>query len=111
MDQTALSFIALMVAGFIVTVIVARTASVERNARRLSRLESKVDALLQHHGVVFDPYSTVPPPVVDALRQGDTIQAIKAYRRATGAGLKEARDYVEEARRRASPRVSSAPSP
>jgi ribosomal protein L7/L12 len=43
--------------------------------------------------------------VIDALRQGKKIDAIKAYRVATGAGLREAREYVEELQRRATPRV------
>jgi ribosomal protein L7/L12 len=39
------------------------------------------------------------------LRRGKTIEAIKEYRAATGVGLKEAKDYVDELRRRASPSV------
>ena len=62
-----------------------------------------MNALLKHEGIRFDPYSDVPPPVVDALRRGRKIEAIKEYRAATGAGLQEAKDYVEELDRRAIP--------
>ena len=63
-------------------------------------MEAKLDALMKHEGIRFDPYSDVPPPVVDALRRGKKIAAIKHYRGATGAGLKEAKEFVEELQRR-----------
>jgi ribosomal protein L7/L12 len=67
----------------------------------LSRLEAKIDLLLAHAGLEYDPYANLPASVAEAVRGGDKIAAIKAYREATGAGLKEAKDFVEEARRRA----------
>lgn len=43
----------------------------------------------------------VPPPdVVTALAEGRTIDAIKAYRNATGCGLKEAKEVCDELVRR-----------
>jgi hypothetical protein len=39
--------------------------------------------------------SGVPSGVLDALRQGNKIEAIKLYRKQTGLGLKEAKDAVE----------------
>ena len=35
------------------------------------------------------------PEILEALRQGNKILAIKRYRQLTGAGLKEAKDAVE----------------
>lgn len=67
-----------------------------RRSRSVSRLEAKLDALLKHHGVRFDPFADVPPPVLEALRRGKKIEAIREYRAATGVDLKEAKDYVEE---------------
>jgi Ribosomal protein L7/L12 C-terminal domain len=78
-----------------------RLATLERRVAALSRLDAKLDALLRHSGVVFEPYESVPPGVVDALRRGEKIKAIKQYREATGAGLKDAKDFVEEVQRRA----------
>lgn len=95
----------LLISAIIVAAIVVRIASVERRLRALSRLEAKLDALLKHHGIRFDPYADVPPPVLEALRRGKKIDAIKEYRAATGAGLQEAKDFVEEVQRRASPKV------
>jgi hypothetical protein len=88
-----------------VAVIGAHIASVEQRLRALSRIDGKLDALLKHQGIRFDPYGDAPPAVLDALRRGKTIEAIKAYRAATGVDLKEAKEYVDEVRRRASPNL------
>lgn len=103
----------LLLPGILIAVIAAvaaaavgmRVASMERRLRALSRLEGKLDALLKHQGIRFDPYGEVPHAVLDALRRGKKIEAIKEYRAATGAGLEEAKEYVEEVQRRASPKV------
>ena len=95
----------LLIVAAALAVIGTRVVALDRRLRALSRLEGKLDALLKHQGIRFDPYSEVPPPVLDALRRGKKIEAIKAYRAATGAGLQEAKDVVEEVQRRASSRV------
>jgi hypothetical protein len=73
----------------------------KKRSAALVRLESKLDLLLSHAGLHFDPFANVPPSVAEALRRGEKIQAIKCYREATGVGLKEAKDFVEEIQRRA----------
>lgn len=48
-----------------------------------------------------DPWSVPPwPQIVDLLRRGKKIEAIKVHREQTGSGLKEAKDVVEEVERR-----------
>jgi hypothetical protein len=91
--------IGLLVGGS-VFVILTRLATLERRLARLSRLDAKVDALLEASGVSFDAMRDVPLGVREALEQGETILAIKRFREATGAGLKEAKDFVDEVRRR-----------
>ena len=93
----------LTAAAFVLAALGARVASLEQRLRALSRVEAKLDALLKHQGVRFDPSGDVPAPVLDALRRGTTIEAIKLYRAATGGDLKGAKDYVDELQRRASP--------
>ena len=95
----------ILIAGFIATAMVARMSSGRSDLPALSRLEAKLDVLLKHAGIQFDPYADAPQPVIDALRRGKKIEAIKEYRTATGAGLHEAKDYVEELQRRAAPRA------
>jgi hypothetical protein len=72
----------------------------DRRTAALWQIEAKVDLLLSHAGIEFDPYKTLPRQVADAIRRGEKILAIKAWREITGAGLKEAKDFVEEAQRR-----------
>lgn len=93
-----------VVAGVVAAGIILRLASREPHSRALSRVEGKLDALLKHQGIQFDPYSDLPAPVLDALRRGKKIEAIKEYRAATGAGLKDAKEFVEELQRRADAR-------
>jgi ribosomal protein L7/L12 len=94
----------LLVGGLFAAVIVAatswRVSAIEKRLDALSRLDAKVDALLAHAGIRFDPYAEVPAPVVAALERGEKIEAIRQYRAATGAGLKEAKEFVEEIQRR-----------
>ncbi|MBM4016625.1 MAG: hypothetical protein FJ293_16910 [Planctomycetes bacterium] len=45
------------------------------------------------------PPAEIPPGVADALARGEKIAAIAAYRKATGAGLKDAKDVVDELER------------
>ena len=61
--------------------------------RRLGRLERKVDLILSH--LAIDPNQGVDEKVMELMKAGKKIQAIKLYRQQTGCGLKEAKDYVE----------------
>jgi hypothetical protein len=88
---------------------------------RIADLERKVDYLIRYLGIdpVHIESGVMPPgffggppagfdvapaderadaglgPVYDAIRAGNKIKAIKLYRTATGAGLKEAKAAVE----------------
>ena len=86
--------------GIGLAIVLIRLSALERRLNRLSRLDAKVDALLRHAGVDFDPFRDVPADVQEALARGETIQAIKRLRQATGIGLKEAKEFVDEVRRR-----------
>ena len=79
--------------------------NIEELQRQVSRQGALIDALYRHLGIgqldaagllTGEPY----PDVVDAIRAGNLIQAIKSYREHTGVGLKEAKDAVEEIARR-----------
>jgi len=67
---------------------------VSRQDKRMARVEHKLDLVLDHLGLrEREPWSDE----VDALlRAGKKIQAIKVYREATGAGLKEAKEAVDK---------------
>jgi ribosomal protein L7/L12 len=71
-------------------------AQLRKRLAALSRVEAKLDLVLEHAGLKYVPYANLPAPVINALQKGNKIQAIKFYREATGAGLKEAKDLIEE---------------
>jgi len=83
----------LVVALFLVVLGSSWTAAGSNNARRLGRLERKVDQILRQMGL--DPNQEVNLEILELMKAGHKIQAIKLYREQTGVGLKEAKDYVE----------------
>ena len=81
----------------LILVMLSRLSTLEK---RLRSLNGKLDALLKHSEVEYNPYGDLPAEVIKALKRGEKIQAIKHYRDATGAGLKEAKEFIEEVQRR-----------
>jgi hypothetical protein len=75
-------------------------ADMRRRLATLSRIEGKLDLLLQHANLNYDPYTGVPANVVEAVTAGEKIQAIKLYRQTAGVGLKEAKDFIEALQRK-----------
>lgn len=71
-------------------------AEIERLKKRVEALETRVDNLMRNAGYdVRRPSSEASDEVMELLLTGNKIGAIKAYRRETGASLKDARDFVE----------------
>jgi hypothetical protein len=100
MIEGGLTLILIVLSGAFVF-LKLQVAAIERKLDRLSRLEAKVDALLEHDGVTFNPFQKVPPGVEEALRAGRMIDAIKQYREATGADLAVAKRVIDELQQRA----------
>jgi ribosomal protein L7/L12 len=98
MDQLAVALSGLCIT--LLLIVVARLARLQRQSAALTRVEGKLDRLLADAGLTFDPYANVPPEVAEAIQRGEKILAIKLYREATGVGLKEAKEYVEEVQRK-----------
>lgn len=100
-EQSALISTLILFAAIIVAWLSARLIRIEqRIANKLSRVDAKLDLLLSHSGLAYDPCKNLPRAVVAALQDGRKIEAIKCYREATGVGLKEAKDVIEEVQRR-----------
>lgn len=78
----------------------ARLSKIERRISNLSSIDAKLDLLLKHSGLQYDPYKNLPSSVVEAVAKGNKIEAIKPYRDVTAVGLKEAKDFIEEVQRR-----------
>jgi ribosomal protein L7/L12 len=84
----AVAIVALALA--LVLVNAGRASASGRERRRLARIERQVQLIMDHLGVVESL-----PNVVAELDRGRRVQAIKAYREATGAGLGEAKAAVD----------------
>ncbi|MFG1646993.1 ribosomal protein L7/L12 [Amycolatopsis sp. NPDC049252] len=97
MDYTLLAVVVLVAA--VALGASANDRRVNRLERRLARMELKLDAIAGHLGVAAaeaaQPQLADLPEVRKYLMEGKKIQAIKAYRESTGAGLKDAKDAVE----------------
>ena len=93
--------VALFAAAFVV-VILCRLSALEKRVATISHIDGKLDALLKNAGVEYNPYDNLPDQVVQALQRDEKIQAIKHYREATGAGLKDAKEFIEEIQERRS---------
>lgn len=91
----------ILIALIFVASIQWRLSEIENRVAALSRLDAKLDLLLKQAGIQYDPYKNLPHEIVDAVRAGKKIQAIKRYREIAGVGLKEAKDFIEEIQRRA----------
>ena len=94
--------VALLVLGLIfLRLIGARLDKIQSQLAASGRVEAKLDLLLKKAGIKFDPFEYVSEDIVAALRANEKIKAIKLYRQATGVGLKQAKDFIEEVQRRA----------
>lgn len=66
-------------------------------AQRIAKMERQIAFLLEHLGLEYedDPTEDVSPAVLELVRMGKKIQAIKLFREETGFGLKEAKDFID----------------
>jgi ribosomal protein L7/L12 len=98
-----IAFLSVLIVGVLLVVALLRPqlSDIQRRVAALARLEAKLDLLMKHAGIQYEPYKDLPGDVVDAVQRGEKIEAIKRYRAATGVGLKEAKDFIEEVQRRA----------
>jgi ribosomal protein L7/L12 len=65
--------------------------------QRVARLEGKIAFLLEKLNLAYreEPNQGVSPDIIDLVKRGRKIQAIKLYRQETGAGLKQAKDFID----------------
>ena len=67
--------------------ILERISNLSSRVKNLTRLEAKVDLLLKQAGLTYEPLANLAPNIVEAIKKGEKITAIKLYRDATGAGI------------------------
>src|SRR5262249_1104630 len=85
------------VLGFVVALIIwFQTFAINSRLRKLSRIETKLDLLLKHAVLEYDPLCNLADGVLRALARRQENRGLKEYRAQTGAGLAEAKDFIEE---------------
>ncbi len=63
----------------------------------LTRLENKLDLVLQHLGIDWESgVASLDLELLQLLRYGKKLKAIKLYRQKTGASLAEAKAHVDQ---------------
>lgn len=64
---------------------------------RLDRLEARLGFLYRHLGISAQaaPGWRASPALLELVKKGDRIAAIKAFREETGASLKDAKNFIE----------------
>jgi ribosomal protein L7/L12 len=69
---------------------------------RVARLEGKLEFLYQHLGITFAPEAAPgdDPRLIESLKKGDNLGAIRIYREIHNVGIDEARKGVDEIRGR-----------
>ena len=84
-----------LVSFALVTGFIVGRSSMEVAKNNGSILNRKLDAVIEHLGISFDPYKNIPSRITDELNSGNRIKAIKLYRQFSGEGLKEAKKAID----------------
>ena len=65
--------------------------------QQVGKLERQIAFLLDHLGLEYreEPNAGVSPEILELVRRGDTMGAINLFRRETGFGLKEAKEFID----------------
>ena len=70
---------------------------IEKIKMRLEKLESQMTFLQRSLGITTNdaPGWKASPEIIELIRRGEKIEAIKAFREQTGASLKDAKTFIE----------------
>ncbi|MBN1977212.1 MAG: hypothetical protein JW918_07400 [Anaerolineae bacterium] len=65
--------------------------------QQVGKLERQMAFLLDHLGLEYreEPNAGVSPEVLELVRRGDTAGAVNQFRRETGFGLREAKEFID----------------
>jgi hypothetical protein len=65
--------------------------------QRVDRLERQIAFLLEKNDLEYheEPTAGVPPEILELVRRGEKIKAVKLYRQHTFVGLKEAKEFID----------------
>jgi hypothetical protein len=74
-----------------------RDTEMEAIKARLERVESQMDFLLRRLGIASKeiPGWNASPEIIELMKRGDKVTAIRAFMDETGASLKDAKNFIE----------------
>jgi ribosomal protein L7/L12 len=75
-----------------------KITDLQRRLVSLERVEAKLDLLLEHGGMRYEPLGG-STDIEDALKGGEKVRAVSLYRAANGCTLAEAKAAIERAQR------------
>ncbi|PRR78701.1 ribosomal protein L7/L12 [Clostridium luticellarii] len=78
-----------------IAVIVLMCLEINQLRSEVNRMNSKLNRISKYIGICDELKEEIVEELKDLISQGEKIKAIKKYRMATGAGLKEAKDYID----------------
>lgn len=85
--------------GFLVVVILVACLlvynEVDSVSKRIRTIDHKLNFIIDHLGIEYDPFKKMPSELVQLLNSGNKLKVIKLYRQLYGASLKEASDFYE----------------
>ncbi|MEU4475635.1 hypothetical protein [Micromonospora sp. NPDC023888] len=91
MDPWEAAFLVIATIGSVGVAVGAWFQEKRRSATHLAAVQRKLDLIMDHLGIA----EPVEPDVVRHLENGQTIHAVRAYRRQTGTSLVEAKQAVD----------------
>lgn len=100
MSEVYLLLAVSVLTGFMVYVLILKVDDLRNRTVAVTRVERKIDLLLQEAGIGFDAYSYVQTSIKRAIGSGNSILAEKLYRDASGASFADAKSFIEELSRR-----------
>lgn len=70
---------------------------VEEIKKRLDKLESRMSFLFRRLNIAAEevPKWNASPAVIELVKRGDKVAAIRAFMDETGSGLKDAKNFIE----------------
>ncbi|GFZ29865.1 DNA-binding protein [Clostridium zeae] len=83
------SFMWIIIGATLLSVILSSINQLQNDVRRTNELLTKI---AKHIGV---PETSIDDEIQSLIVEGKKIKAIKIYRQATGAGLKEAKEHID----------------
>ncbi len=73
-DLTGAASVFAVFIAMIVVVLLFRLATLQKRVAAISGLHGKLDALLKHAGIEYNPYENLTEDVVRAIQRGEKIQ-------------------------------------